>query len=149
MIRGRFGNTSGRPYIEGRIFLPRIGVRGDISFLFDTGADESLLMPLDGLRMGIDYANLPDQASSSGIGGDYENFIEPAILIFAGDNEIYGYLLPSFRIGKPLPDAMTLPSILGRDVIDQWRVDYDKPQFRLTAEVITAGARQTLSGTTL
>ena len=87
MIRGRFGNTSGRPHIEGRIFLPRIGVRGDISFLFDTGADESLLMPLDGLRMGIDYANLPDQASSSGIGGDYENFIEPAILIFAGDNE--------------------------------------------------------------
>lgn len=105
-------------------------------------------MPLDGLRMGVDYADLPDQASSSGIGGAYENFIEPAILIFAGDNEIYGYRLLSFRLGEPLPDAMTLPSILGRDIIDQWRVDYDKPQLRLTAEVITAGARQSLSRTT-
>jgi hypothetical protein len=36
MIEGRFGDTSGRPYIEGRLSLPRLGVVGDISFIFDT-----------------------------------------------------------------------------------------------------------------
>lgn len=57
MLRGRFGDTSGRPYIEGHVFLPRLEKRGNVSFLFDTGADTSL-MPVDGLRVGIDYAEL-------------------------------------------------------------------------------------------
>ena len=30
----------------------------NITIRFDTGADISLLMPVDGLRMGVDYADL-------------------------------------------------------------------------------------------
>ena len=39
MLKGRFGDTSGRPYIEGHILLPRLKKRGNVSFVFDTGAD--------------------------------------------------------------------------------------------------------------
>lgn len=39
MLRGRFGDTSGRPYLEGRLFLPRLKLQGDISFIVDTGAE--------------------------------------------------------------------------------------------------------------
>ena len=53
MLQGRFGDTSGRPYMEGHVLLPRLGWRGYVSFIFDTGADTSLLMPLDARRMGI------------------------------------------------------------------------------------------------
>jgi hypothetical protein len=31
MITGRFGDTSGRPFVEGRLFLPRLGISGDVS----------------------------------------------------------------------------------------------------------------------
>ena len=41
--------------MEGHVLLPRLGKRGNVSFIFDTGADTSLLMPLDAQRMGIDY----------------------------------------------------------------------------------------------
>jgi hypothetical protein len=47
-IAGRFGDTTGRPYLEGRLVLPRLGKRGDFSFLVDTGADYTYLMPGDG-----------------------------------------------------------------------------------------------------
>ncbi len=46
MLIGRFGHTSGRPYFEARVVLPHLNVAGNVSFLLDTGADKSLLMPL-------------------------------------------------------------------------------------------------------
>lgn len=39
---------------------------------------------------------------------------------------------------------MTIPSLLGRDVIDQWRVTYDKSASELLAEVISWDARESL-----
>ena len=39
---------------------------------------------------------------------------------------------------------MTIPSLLGRDIIDQWRVTYDKSALELLAEVISSDAQQVL-----
>ena len=78
MLRGRFGETSDRPYMEGHVLLPRLGKSGNVSFIFDPGADTSLLMPLDGQRMGIDYGRFENEETSLGIGGVSENFIESA-----------------------------------------------------------------------
>ena len=139
MLKGRFGDTSGRPYIEGHILLPRLKKRGNVSFVFDTGADTSLLMPLDAQRIGIDYRNLTDKEQSLGIGGVSENFVESAYLAFAGADEIYGYEI-QLRICKPSREIISIPSLLGRDVIDQWRVIYDKSGSRLEAEVISSDA---------
>ena len=41
---------------------------------------------------------------------------------------------------------MTIPSLLGRDIIDRWRVIYDKSASELQAEVISSDARATLQG---
>lgn len=43
MLRGRFGDTTGAPYIEGRLILTRLNLTADISFLVDTGADYTVL----------------------------------------------------------------------------------------------------------
>jgi hypothetical protein len=67
MLLGRFGNTSGRPYLEGRLVLTRLGLAADISFIVDTGADKTVVMPLDGTRLGVDYANLTRPFVSTGI----------------------------------------------------------------------------------
>ena len=48
MLRGRFGHANKRPYIQGRLFIPRLEVWSDVSFLVDTGADKTSLLPADG-----------------------------------------------------------------------------------------------------
>ena len=143
MLRGRFGDSSGRPYIEGHVLLPRLGKKGNVSFIFDTGADTSLLMPLDGQRMGIDYGRFQNEETSLGIGGTSENYVESAYLAFVGDKALYGYEI-ELRVCKPSQDLMTIPSLLGRDIIDRWRVTYDKSAWELLAEVISSDAQQVL-----
>ena len=125
------------------MFLPRLRLNGNISFVFDTGADTSLLMPLDAQRIGINYTDLQESEQSLGIGGASLNFIEPAFLAFVGDGELYGYEI-ELRICSPSDEIFTIPSLLGRDIIDRWRVTYDKPGLRLVAEVVNSDACQTL-----
>ena len=100
MLRGRFGDTSGRPYTEGHVLLPRLGSSANVSFIFDTGADTSMLMSLDAQRMGIDYGLLGNELSTLGIGGESENFTESAHLVFVGDEALYGYAI-ELHICKP------------------------------------------------
>src|SRR5438046_2893461 len=82
MLTGRFGNTTGRPYIEGRLYLPRLSVQGDISFLLDTGADGSMLMPADAIRLGVPYDALQGDNEASGIGGTVNCFVEHVVFAF-------------------------------------------------------------------
>ena len=129
--------------MEGHVLLPRLGRSGNVSFIFDTGADTSLLMPLDAQRMGIDYAMFETKESTLGIGGLTENFIESAYLAFVGDEALYGYET-ELHICKPAEELMTIPSLLGRDIIDRWRVTYDKLASELLAEVISWDAQERL-----
>lgn len=39
MIVGRFGDTTGRPYVEAIVWFERLKVRMNVSFLVDTGAE--------------------------------------------------------------------------------------------------------------
>ena len=41
---------------------------------------------------------------------------------------------------------MTTPSLLGRDVIDRWRVTYDKSASELLAKVISSDFQERLKG---
>ena len=135
MIRGRFGDTTGRPYIEGRLSIPRLGIVGDISFIMDTGADTSVLMPVDAQRMGVDFQLLANTVESRGIGGLSKQFVEDAIVVFTEPAVcLHAYFL-SMRIATPSPDIADIPSLLGRDIIDNWAITYDKSNAGLTAEV--------------
>ena len=144
MLTGRFGATSGQPCIEGQITIPRLGSKGKVSFLLDTGADRSILMPLDAGKINVNYTKLKDEESlmetSVGIGGSSQNYIEKALVAFANDKMIYVY---SIVLGIFTPSKKTrgFPSLLGRDIIDQWRVIYDKSKLQLLAEVVTCDER--------
>jgi hypothetical protein len=138
MLRGRFGDTSGRPYFEGRLLLLGLKTLGDISFLVDTGADRSVLHPGDGERIGVDYEKLTHKTESTGIGGICHGFLEPALVVFSepGRN-LYVYLIP-IEIVPPEEHIMELPSIIGRDILDRWRTVYDPTNNELTFEVHAA-----------
>ena len=93
--------------------------------------------------MGIDYGRFQKEETSLGIGGTSDNYIESAYLAFVGDEVLFGYEI-ELRVCKPSKDLMTIPSLLGRDIIDQWRVTYDKSALELLAEVISSDAQQVL-----
>ena len=141
MLRGRFGDTSGRPYMEGRVSLPRLGRSGNVPFIFDAGADVSVPMPLDAQRMGVTYGMLENGVPSLGVGGTSGNRIEVAYLIFADEQALYGYEI-GLHIREPSRELMTVPSLPGRDIIGQWHVTYDRPASELMAEVVSSDARK-------
>ena len=83
-LRGRYGDTGDTPYIETLITLPSQGINGGISFIFDTGASQTLLMPIDGIRIGVDYSAL-DNPMGDGFSasGRIDAFEEQAVLVFS------------------------------------------------------------------
>ena len=138
MISGRLGDASGRPYVEGRLFIPRLGLRSDISFIVDTGADHSLLMPMDGQRMKLDYNTLNAGVESRGVGGISRNFSEQAILAFSEPGRFIHVYVITLQIAPPSPDIIDIPSLLGRDVLDRWIMTYNPKGKRLTFKVLSA-----------
>lgn len=138
MLKGRYGDTTGRPYIEGRLSIPRLGLRGDISFIVDTGADKSVLMPLDANRLGVDYSQLNRSYNTIGIGGYSKNYIESAMLAFAEPKALLHVYLLEIYICTPSPEIADIPSLLGRDILDRWKITFHKSNDDLFADVVSA-----------
>jgi hypothetical protein len=139
VITGRFGNTTGRPYVSGRVFLPRIRAAANLSFLVDTGADSTTLMPPDALRMGIDHSSLVCPMMVGGIGGNSVCNRESAVLAFDESNRnLIRFYFITILIPPPDPDLMRMPPILGRDVLDRWRMNYDRSKNNLSFAVRSA-----------
>ena len=140
MLIGRFGNTSGRPYLEGRLVIPRLSIRGDISFLVDTGADKTVIMPIDAARLRVNHNRFKIESEMRGIGGTGINYPEQCLVAFTeAGKKAFVYDL-TVLFAKPEKYNKTTPSILGRDIIDRWRMMYEKPKNRLTFTVISADA---------
>jgi predicted aspartyl protease len=131
MLTGRFGNTTGSPYLEARIFFPRLGVRGLVSFLVDTGADVTVLMPTDTQKLGIDFGSLQNPVTSDGIGGPASGFNEHALLSFSDGTYVYSYLL-QIEVAGPTGHNQRFPSLLGRDLLNLWRFVMDRSKNKIT-----------------
>lgn len=130
MIRGGF-EPAGWPFLEGFLTLPRFNVTRSVIFLVDTGAYATCIYPQDGERARIPFDSLERPVASDGVGGTATYFIEPATLEFIdGDvREIRSYEI-DVRIARPAPDPRhsinRLHSLLGPDIIDRWRMLYDR-----------------------
>jgi hypothetical protein len=138
VLRGRFGDTSGRPYIEGRLFFPRLKIGSNISFCVDTGADRSVLMPGDGKRMRLDYSKLKGSNPSVGVGGICHNYVESALVVFSEPKRYLHVYDIALQVSAPDSEIMDLPSLLGRDILNKWRMIYNPSKNRLFFEVISA-----------
>ena len=137
MILGDFGRN-GRPFIQGRLFIPRLRVQGDIDLLVDTGADRTVLHPRDSRRLKLPYKQLQASMNMSGIGGSNRYFVEEAYLFFADGQHIRVYNILIGVLRSSQPDALKLPSLLGRDILDKWWMRYDPPNKRLEFTVKSA-----------
>jgi hypothetical protein len=117
-----------------------LALQGDISFLVDTGADKTLLMPLNSLTLGVDFSKLTGEEPSVGIGGASHNFTKPALLLFVEHRKFLHLYRIDLLIAPPSPEIMDVPSLLGRDVIDRWRMVYNPSRKWLSFTVLSADA---------
>lgn len=137
MIRGRYGNTFTRPYVTAHVAISSIGVSGSISFLMDTGADGTVIMPADALRLGVDYTKLHNTAVSYGIGGASADYIEDGLFVVRDEAELKGYAV-SYRIPEFRNELLRAPSLLGRNIVNRWKMILDYANDRFDIEVQSA-----------
>ena len=139
MLRGRFGDTSKRPYLEGRLLIPRLRVWSDISFLVDTGADKTTLLPADSLKMGLDYNTLTKSSDPAiGIGGISHNYTERSIVLFNEPGKALHAYEIELEIVESNDELMGIPSLLGRDVLNRWQMNYSPTTDELTFQVLSS-----------
>lgn len=137
MIAGRF-DAYGEPFFRARLVIPRLGIDREIDFLVDTGADCTCLHPADGIRIQLPFGELGTRSLFAGVGGSYPYYQEIAFIVFAGGERNYAFDI-TLSIARPQPPTPSnprpvvnlLPSLLGRDVLNRLRIDYDYPAGRL------------------
>ena len=141
MILGEFDDR-GRPYVTSRLIIPRLQINEGLLLLLDTGADRTCLHPRDAVRIRMPFGQLADKQTSRGVGGRSSYFREQAIIAFRDRPQLRLYAI-ELLVAEPQEDNDTLPSLLGRDIINQWYMQYDPTNTRL--EFVVRSADHTLS----
>lgn len=108
------------PYVSATCARPPQFTGGFIRFLIDTGAAATVLQHADFLRLAIPAAVLtPAPFSILGVGGTTTaSLLRSAELTFTTTWGGYHILTTDIYVLPPLALGVTLPSVLGRDVIN-------------------------------
>ena len=127
IIQGHFGER-GRPRVVVRLQLPRFQNDAQVSFVVDTGADQSLLSEWDATnKLGIDYDRLNGYTSCEGVGGSLGVYPEDAMLIFEDRKGRRLAFNIEINVAERKSDArFQLPSLLGRDILDEFQLMIDR-----------------------
>ncbi len=132
MIEGWF-DRNGHPYVTAVLVLPRLDFRRlRLEFLVDTGASQTVLHPRD--CAGLPYDRLTAAGQSGGVGGLATYYSESAYIAFRDDARTHIYI-QNVGIAEPGDHNETIPSLLGQDIMQHWRVLHDRPANSLTIDV--------------
>lgn len=130
------------PSIAAEVESRTLGIRRPLIFLIDTGASVTVLLDRDVERLGIDWDSLARaKRQLGGIGGFVETrIIKDPRLFFKtsrGETVKERAVLYAVRHDMRLLDertrrsVMLMPSLLGRDILEKYRVVYDRPRNRV------------------
>ncbi|MCA1595315.1 MAG: hypothetical protein LC772_02655 [Chloroflexi bacterium] len=88
--------------------------------------------------MSIPFDQLRGDRECAGIGGITHLYEEGAVLVFSEPGvALYAYDLP-VDIMPDDPEMTAMPSLLGRDILNRWRITYDPTGVGLKINVRTA-----------
>ena len=136
MIRGEI-DQRGRPYVAAFVYFRRLGMGHTINFLVDTGATSTSIHPRDGRDAKLPYDRLLHPRSISGVGGQATYYHEPAIVYFIDEPQVHLYFM-DVAIAEPTGANRNLSSLLGRDVLNNWKMTYAPMHQTLEFEVLKA-----------
>jgi hypothetical protein len=135
-----------RPYIDAEIEIPILSERQTFSFLVDTGADKTTLNVKDAITAikKEGYRKLKKfckELDTFGVGGKacYYN-VDAKIIFMHEDGAIEGFNLelwiarPARKGSRKLENQLRIPSLLGRDILCQFRMvmDYSNHELSLS-----------------
>jgi len=130
------------PHVQAAVFLPRLQLNGLVSFMIDTGADNTTLSLIDVERLNIDYRRLRRNSlvGVEGFGGERSCYREDAILMLRDEDSKTYYFTMDIHIptkGRKRgqrEQQRKLLSVLGRDIINQcnMRTDFQQGILELT-----------------
>ena len=140
MIIGNFDN--GSPFVEGLLVIRRLNIQEPISFLVDTGADLTSLMPADGHRIGLNYASLRlnQRRTIYGDSGSIRVWWENAFVLLTEADATERTYRIRLQIFPDVPRLQDLDSLLGQEIISRWRMVHDPSKGHLGFTVRSADA---------
>ena len=126
MITGFFDHR-GRAFVRCRLDIPRLNISGVVEFRMDTGADGTSLHPGASAQLGIPFDRLEVRNAlvASGLGGQIIYFQEPAQLLFDDDARGLERCDVDLLIAEPTLRNASLPSLLGLNILNRWRMNFD------------------------
>ena len=122
MISGEI-DQRGRPYLTAFVFLSRLGMGQKVRFFVDTGATSTSIHPRDVKEANLPYDRLQSPRSVSGVGGRATYYHEPAAMYIIDETQVHLYFI-DVAIAEPTDANQNLPSLLGRDVLVNWKMTY-------------------------
>ena len=134
MIVGRFDGRE-RPRIRGVIYIPRFAIRGRVWFLLDTGSDVTTVGASDVTYLHIPRERLSVPTGISGVGGSGYFSTEKAYVAFEDEPDNTQFNVYEIDLYITRSETGSLPSLLGRNIINRWRIDYDPLDGKLECEV--------------
>ncbi len=136
MLYGSFGTADGSLRLQGTLILPQLGFQHLTTFVIDTGATNSCIHPHVLRDFGVDthgVLSLPSY-DISGVGGSITVYETQGFLAFQDGDTVHLYETP-IAVFDP-KDPPDVPSIIGRDILERWRMVYARAQGTLEFEIL-------------
>lgn len=131
-IHGYWG-ADGAPYVTARLGCSRLRISRKLPLLLDTGADRTTILDLDGLNLGINYQRLRRlEDDVIGVGGPVESYLLEGVRLSLGaedegawvDTPVKEVVVVRHNLSDPKvrDSVMSIPSLLGRDVLNHYHI---------------------------
>ena len=127
IVIASYFTEAGEPYVEARLILPRLNVAGPVVFLVDTGAVSTVLHSDTAKELACPFDRLVLPVPFEGVGGLHTYYRELALVRLDETREDRDIAV-EIAIAKPGSSVDGLDSLLGRDVLNRLRMEYDFPQ---------------------
>jgi hypothetical protein len=151
VIPGYFDTESrpALPFVSAGVRLAGVDAQGEVPFLIDTGSSTTCLHPLAAaLQLGIPLADLLNPAAwprlepHSGVGGVAMYDVVPAEHVFRTEANRLRVITGAVRIATPTTHNQALPSLLGWDVLEHFRLVVDRRAGRVELHEASPGPLQ-------